>query len=173
MKRVVLVAVVLVAGLTLAMTSAGAAPGGTVPVAGSGPELSFSGTLTVTGFAAADKQLTLEGTLVGPLTTSGGVAVDLEGLPVQLPVDTLVATCEPPQVTVAVAATAVPVPGFDPVTLDGFALVRVVDPADAALADQVCQAAADLQGHGRLKGRRLGDAVDALNALGGTWQLAP
>ena len=136
MKRVVLVAVVLVAGLTLAMTSAGAAPGGTVPVAGSGPELSFSGTLTVTGFAAVDKQLTLEGTLVGPLTTSGGTAVDLKDLPVQLPVDTLVATC-------------------------------------AALADQVCQAAADLQGHGRLKGRRLGDAVDALNALGGIWQLAP
>jgi hypothetical protein len=157
MKRVVLLAAILVAGLTLAMTSAGAAPGGTVPVAGSGPGLTFSGTLTVTGFAAVDRQLTLEGTLNGPLTSTGGVAVDLSDLPVQLPVDTLTATCEPPQVTVAIAATAVPVPGFDPVTLDSLTLVRVVD----------------LQDHAKLKGRRLTDIVDALNALGGTWQLAP
>ena len=44
----------------------------------------------------------------------------------------------------------------------------------SALVEQVCQAAEDLGNQpGKLKGRRLADAVDALNALGGTWQLAP
>jgi hypothetical protein len=169
MKRVVLVAAILVAGLALAMTSAGAAPGGTVPAAGSGPELSFTGTFTVTGFAAADRRISLEGTLNGPLTSTGGVAVDVSDLPVQLPLDTIAATCEPPEVTVVTAATAVPVPGFDAITLDSLALRRVVDPADASLVDKVCQAATDLQDR-KLRGRRLDDAVAALNALGGTWE---
>ena len=171
MIRIVLVAACLAAGLTLAMTSAGAAPGGTVPVAGSGPELSFTGTLTVTGFTQVDKQLSLEGTLNGPLTSTGGVTVDLSDLPVQLPLERVTPTCEPPQVAVVTEATPVPILGFDPVTLDSLALRRVVDPADTALVDQVCQAAADLQGHGKIKGRRLSDAVDALNALGGIWEV--
>jgi hypothetical protein len=170
MRRAVLVVACLAAGLTLAMTSAGATPGGTVPVAGSGPELSFSGTLTVSGFAVLGRQVALEGTLNGPLTSSGGVTVDLSDLPVQLPLDSLAATCEPPEVAVATAATTVPILGFDPITLDGLGLRRPVDPADTALVEQVCAAAAELQGHGKLKGRRLADAVDALNALGGTWE---
>jgi hypothetical protein len=172
MRRAVLVVACLAAGLTLAMTSAGAAPGGTVPVGGSGPELSFSGTLTLTGFTAVDKQVALQGILNGPLTSSGGVAVDVSDLPVELPLDSLTATCEPPEVRVVSAATAVPIVGFDPVTLDSLALRRPVDPADTALVDQVCAAAGELQDHGKLKGRRLADAVDALNALGGTWEAA-
>ena len=64
------------------------------------------------------------------------------------------------------------VPGFDAIVLERLALVRQVDPADTALVEQLCQVAADLDQHGKLKGRRLAEAVDALNALGGTWQLA-
>ena len=45
--------------------------------------------------------------------------------------------------------------------------------AEVAQAEQVCQVTADADQHGKLKGKRLTDAVDALNALGGTWQLAP
>jgi hypothetical protein len=31
----------------------------------------------------------------------------------------------------------------------------------------------DIDQYGKLKGKRLTEAVEALNALGGTWQLAP
>ena len=44
---------------------------------------------------------------------------------------------------------------------------------EQTLAEQVCQVANDADRHGKLKGKRLTDAVDALNTLGGTWQLAP
>jgi hypothetical protein len=67
----------------------------------------------------------------------------------------------------------VAIPGFDAITLERLTLLRPVDPADTALAEQVCQVAAHADPHGKLKGKRLTDAVDALNALGGTWQLAP
>ena len=175
MIRIVLVAACLAAGLTLAMTSAGAAPGGTVPVAGSGPELSFTGTLTVTGFTEVDKQLSLEGTLNGPLSSSNaGVEADLSDLPVQLPLEDVTPTCQPPQVTITIQVTSVPIPGFGDLTLESLTLLRPVDPADTALVDQICQAADDLGDQpGKLKGKRLTEAVDALNALGGTWQLAP
>jgi len=128
----------------------------------------------VTGFAAQDKQLILEGTLNGPLSSSnGGVEADLGDLLVQLQVDTVDPSCEPPQVTVATEATTVAIPGFDTITLERLTLLRPVDPADTALAEQVCQVANDADQHGKLKGKRLTEAVEALNALGGTWQLAP
>jgi hypothetical protein len=82
-------------------------------------------------------------------------------------------TCEPPQVTISTEVTAVAIPGFDAISLERLALLRPVDPADTALAEQICQVANDADQHGKLKGKRLTDAVDALNALGGTWQLAP
>jgi hypothetical protein len=66
----------------------------------------------------------------------------------------------------------VAIPGFDAINLERLSLVRPVDPADTALVEQVCQVAADVDQHGKLKGRRLTEAVDALNALGGTWQPA-
>jgi hypothetical protein len=82
--------------------------------------------------------------LNGPLSSSnGGVEADLSDLPAQLPVDTVDPSCTPPQVTVDVKATTVAVPGFDSITLERLTLVRPIDPADT------------------------------LNALGGTWQLAP
>ena len=59
------------------------------------------------------------------------------------------------------------------ITLEPLTLLRPVDPADTTLAEQVCQVANDIDQHGKLKGKRLTDAVDALNALGGTWELAP
>jgi hypothetical protein len=174
MKRNLFLTACLVALLSLAMTSAGADPGGTVPVAGASSELSFTGTFTVAGFVAEGRQLRLEGTLNGPLSSSnGGVEADLSGLVAQLPVGTVEPACEPPQVTVTTEATTVTVPGFEPITLEGLALVRPVDPADTTLAGQVCEIAGDLGAHTKLKGRRLADAVDALNALGGTWQLSP
>ena len=173
MKRSLFLAASLVALLALAMTSAGADPAGTVPVAGGGSELSFTGTFTVTRFVAEDKQLQLQGTLDGPLSSSnGGVEADLSELPAQLPVDTVDLACQPSQVTVATASATVAIPGFGAITLEGLALVRPVDPADTALAEQVCQVASDIDGHSKLKGRRLAEAVDALNALGGTWQLS-
>jgi hypothetical protein len=53
-------------------------------------------------------------------------------------------------------------------------LLRPIDPADTALVDQVCQIANDLDNqHGTLKDKRLVEAVDAHNALGGVRQLAP
>jgi hypothetical protein len=174
MKRSLFLVACLAALLALVMSSAGAAPSGTVPIAGESRELSFTGTFTVTGFAAQDKQLTLEGTLNGPLSSSnGGVEADLGDLLVQLVVDTVDPTCEPPQVTIATKGTTVAIPGFDTITLEPLTLLRPVDPADTALADQVCQVANDADQHGKLKGKRLTDAVEALNALGGTWQLAP
>jgi hypothetical protein len=174
MKRSLFLVACLAALLALVMSSAGAAPSGTVPIAGESRELSFTGTLTVTGFAAQDKQLILEGTLNGPLSSSnGGVEADLGDLLVQLQVDTVDPSCEPPQVTVATEATTVAIPGFDTITLERLTLLRPVDPADTALAEQVCQVANDADQHGKLKGKRLTDAVEALNALGGTWQLAP
>jgi hypothetical protein len=174
MKRSLFVAACLAVLLTVVMTSAGAAPGGTVPIAGASAELSFTGTFTVTGFATLDKQLSLEGTLNGPLSSSnGGVEADLSGLPAQLLVDTIDPSCQPPQVTLVTEATPVALPGFDTITLEGLSLLRPVDPADTALVGQVCQVANDLVQHGKLKGKRLAEAVDALNALGGTWQLAP
>jgi hypothetical protein len=174
MKRSLFLVACLAALLALVMSSAGAAPSGTVPIAGESRELSFTGTFTVTGFAAQDKQLTLEGTLNGPLSSSnGGVEADLGDLLVQLVVDTVDPSCEPPQVIVATEATTVAIPGFDTITLERLALLRPVDPADTALAEQVCQVANDADQHGKLKGKRLTDAVEALNALGGTWQLAP
>ena len=168
--------VTAVAAVLLAvMASAGAAPGGTVPITAGSTELSFAGTLTVTGFGVLQRQPTLEGTLNGPLSSSnGGVEADLSDLPVELVLDDITATCQPPQVTVTTQATSVPILGFGDLTLESVTLVRPVDPADTTLVDQVCQAAADLADQpGKLKGRRLTDAVDALNALGGTWQLAP
>jgi hypothetical protein len=164
----------LLAGLlAVTMTSAGAAPGGTVPIAGGNAELSFAGTFTVTGFGVADKRLRLQGTLSGPLTGSYGDAADLADLPAQLLVETVEPACEPPGVTVATGATTVAVPGFDAITLPGLVLVRPVDPADTSLVETVCQLAGEADQRSKLKGRRLADAVDALNALGGTWQLAP
>jgi hypothetical protein len=56
---------------------------------------------------------------------------------------------------VATATATVAIPGFDAITLEGLALVRPVDPADTALAEQVCQVASDIDGHSKLKGRRL------------------
>jgi hypothetical protein len=160
--------------LATVMGSAGAAPGGTVPIAGGSAELSFSGTLTVTGFAALDKQLGLEGTLDGPLSSSdAGVVADLSDLPVQLPVDAVEPACEPAQVRIVTEATWVPIPGFGAILLESVALLRPVDPSDTALVEQVCQLAGDVDQHGKLKGKRLAEAVDALNRLGGTWQLAP
>jgi hypothetical protein len=173
MKRSLFLVACLAVLLALVMSSAGAAPSGTVPIAGGSTELSFAGTFTVTGFAAQDKQLTLQGTLDGPLASSnGGVEADLSDLPVQLQVDAVDPTCQPPQVTVATEATTVAIPGFDAITLEPLTLLRPVDPADTTLAEQVCQVANDIDQHGKLKGKRLTDAVDALNALGGTWQLA-
>ena len=173
MKRSLFLVACLAALLTLVMSSAGAAPSGSVPIAGGSTELSFTGTLAVTGFAAQDKQLTLEGTLNGPLASSnGGVEADLSDLPAQLPVDTVDPACQPPQVTITTEAAAVGIPGFDVITLERLTLVRAVNPADTALVEQVCQVANDIDQHGKLKGKRLTDAVDALNALGGTWQLA-
>jgi hypothetical protein len=174
MKRVLTITAVA-AVLLAVMASAGAAPGGVVPIAGGSTELSFTGTLTVTGFGVLHKQPSLEGTLNGPLSSSNaGVEADLSDLPVQLPLDDIAPTCQPPQVTIATQVTPVPVPGFGDLTLQSVTLVRPVDPADTTLVDQVCQAADDLANQpGRLKGRRLAEAVDALNALGGTWQLAP
>jgi hypothetical protein len=70
--------------------------------------------------------------------------------------------------------SAIPIPGFDDITLERLTLLRPVDPADTALVDQVCQAVDDLASQpGKLRGKRLAEAVDALNALGGTWQLEP
>jgi hypothetical protein len=173
MKRSLTIAA-CVAALLAVMGSAGAAPGGTVPIAGGSAELSFAGTFTVTGFAALDKQLSLEGTLNGPLSSSnGGVEADFSDLPVQLPVDAVEPTCEPPQVTIETGATSAPIPGFDAITLEGVALLRPIDPADTSLAEQVCQIANDFARHDKLKAKRLAEAVDALNALGGTWELAP
>jgi hypothetical protein len=173
MKRSLFLAACLVALLSLAMTSAGADPSGTVPVAGGSAELSFTGTFTVTRFVAEGRQLRLEGTLNGPLSSSnGGVEADLSDLVAQLPVGTVEPVCEPPQVTVTTEAATVTVPGFEAITLEGLALVRTVDPADTILASQVCEIAGDLDAHTKLKGRRLAEAVDALNALGGTWQLS-
>ena len=83
------------------------------------------------------------------------------------------ATCEPPLVSVTTEATAVAVLGFDAITLQALALVRPVDPADTALVEQVCEVAGDPSLDGKLKGKRLEGVVDALNALGGTWQPAP
>ena len=165
-----------VAAVLLAvMASAGAAPGGDVPVTAGSTELSFTGTLTITGFGVLNKQLSLEGTLNGPLSSSNaGVEVDLSDLAVQLPLDEVVATCQPPQVTITTQATSIPIPGFDDITLERLTLLRTVDPADTALIDQVCQAVDDLANQpGKRKGKRLAEAADALNALGGTWQLAP
>jgi hypothetical protein len=174
MKRSLFLVACLATLLAVVMSSAGAAPGGTVPITGGGAELSFTGTLTVTGFAAQDKQLTLQGALNGPLASSnGGIEADLSDLPAQLTVDTVDPACQPPQVTVATEATAVAIPGFDAITLERLTLLRPVDPADTALVEQVCQVANGIDQHGKLKGKRLTDAVDALNALGGTWQLAP
>jgi hypothetical protein len=174
MKRSLFLVACLAVLLAVVMSSAGAAPSGTVPIAGGGAELSFTGTLTVTGFAAQDKQLTLEGTLNGPLANSnGGVEADLSDLPAQLVVDAVDPTCQPPQVTVAIEATTVAIPGFATITLERLSLLRPVDPADTALAEQVCQVANDADQYGKLKGKRLTEAVEALNALGGTWQLAP
>jgi hypothetical protein len=83
-------------------------------------------------------------------------------------------TCQPPQVSVTTQATSIPVPGFDNLTLERVTLLRPVDPADTALVDQVCQAAADLANQpAKRRGKRLAEAADALNALGGTWQLEP
>lgn len=174
MKRSLFLVACLAVLLAVVMSSAGAAPSGTVPIAGGSTELSFTGTLTVTGFAAQDKQLTLQGTLNGPLANSnGGVEADLSDLPVQLVVDTVDPACEPPQVTVATEATTVAIPGFDTITLEPLTILRPVDPADTALAEQICQVANDIDQHGKLKGKRLTEAVEALSALGGTWQLAP
>jgi hypothetical protein len=174
MKRSLVLVACLATLLSVVMSSAGAAPSGTVPIAGSSTELSFTGTFTVTGFAAQDKQLTLQGTLNGPLATSnGGIEADLSDLPAQLQVDGADPTCQPPQVTVTTAATTVAIPGFDAITLEPLTLLRPVDPADTALAEQLCQVANDADRHGKLKGKRLTDTVDALNTLGGTWQLAP
>jgi hypothetical protein len=128
----------------------------------------------VTGFATQDKQLILEGTLNGPLASSnGGIEADLSDLPAQLPLDTVDPACQPPQVTISTAVTTVAIPGFDAITLEPLTLLRPVDPADTALAEQVCQVANDADRHGKLKGKRLTDAVDALNTLGRTWQLGP
>ena len=168
--------VTAVAAVLLAvMASAGAAPGGDVPIAGGSAELSFTGTLTVTGFGVADRQPALEGTLNGPLTSSNaGIEADLSDLAVQLVLDDITPACQPPQVTVTTQVTLVPIPGFGDLSLDSVTLVRPVDPADTTLVEQVCQAAEDLANQpSKLRGRRLADAVDALNALGGTWQLAP
>ena len=172
MKRTLVVAACLAAVLAAWIGTADADPAGTIPISGHTAELSFSGTLTITGFAAVDGQLDLEGTLDGPLTGTLGQGADVTNLPVALPVDAVTPTCAPPQVTVVTAAALAPVPGFDAITLDSVALVRPVDAADTALVEQVCQAA-DLAGHGKLKGRRLTQAVDALNALGGTWAPVP
>jgi hypothetical protein len=102
------------------------------------------------------------------------VEADLSDLAVQLPLDEVVATCQPPQVTITTQATSIPIPGFDDITLGRLTLLRTVDPADTALIDQVCQAVDDLANQpGKRKGKRLAEAADALNALGGTWQLAP
>ena len=174
MKRSLFLVACLATMLTVVMSPAGAAPSGTVPIAGGSTELSFAGTFTVTGFAAQAKQLTLQGTLNGPLSSSnGGVEADLSDLPVQLQVDTVEPTCEPPKVGVGIEPTTLAIPGFDAITLEPLTLLRPVDPADTALAEQVCQVANDADQHGKLKGKRLTEAVDALNALGGTWQLAP
>ena len=174
MKRSLFLVACLAVLLAVVMSSAGAAPSGTVPIAGGGTELSFAGTFAVTGFAAQDKQLILQGTLNGPLASSnGGIEADLSDLPAQLQVDTVDPTCEPPQVTVVTSVTTVAIPGFDAITLERMALLRPVDPADTALVEQVCQVANDIDQHGKLKGKRLTDAIDALNALGGTWQVAP
>jgi hypothetical protein len=174
MKRSLFLVACLATLLATVMSSAGAAPGGAVPIVGGSTELSFTGTFTLTGFAAQDKQLHLEGTLNGPLATSnGGIEADLSDLPAQLPVDTIDSTCQPPQVTIATEATTVAIPGFDGITLEPLTLLRPVDPADTALVEQVCQVANDADHHGKLKGKRLTEAVDALNAFGGTWQLAP
>lgn len=173
MKRSLFVTVCLAVALTIVIGPAGADPGGTVPIGGSSPEQSFSGTLTVTGFAAADKQLTLEGILNGLISNNGGVAADVSNLPVQLPVEDLTATCESPKLTIVVAATSVPIPGFDPIILDSVALVRPIDPTDTSVVEQVCQLGDDLHSGGKLKGKRLVQAVDTLNALGGTWELVP
>jgi hypothetical protein len=173
MKRSLVVAVCLAVALTIVIGPAGADPGGTVPISGSSPEQSFSGTLTVTGFAAADKQLTLEGILNGPINNNGGVAADVSNLPVQLPVDDLTTTCEPPKLTIVVAATSVPIPGFDPIILDSVALIRPIDPTDTSVVEQLCQLGDDLHNGGKRKRKRLAQAVDTLNALGGTWELVP
>jgi hypothetical protein len=173
MKRSLFLTACLVALLSLAMTSAGADPGGIVPIAGGSSELSFTGTFTVARFVAEGKQLRLEGTLNGPLSSSnGGIEADLSELVTQLPVATVEPACEPPQVTVTTEAATVTIPGFEAITLQGLALVRPVDPADTTLTGQVCEIAGDLDAHTKLKGRHLADAVDALNALGGTWQLS-
>jgi hypothetical protein len=105
--------------------------------------------------------------------SSYGVAADLADLPAQLVVETVEPACEPPGVTVATEATTVAVPGFDAITLPGLVLVRPIDPADSSLVETVCQLAGEADQRSKLKGRRLANAVDALNALGGTWQLAP
>jgi hypothetical protein len=154
------------------MTSAGADPGGTVPVSGGSVELSFTGTFTLSRFVAEGKQLRLEGTLNGPLSSNGGIEADLSDLVAQLPVDTVDPACAPPQVTVTTGAATVAVPGFEAITLESLALVRPVDPADTTLAGQVCELAGDVDAHTKLKGRRLAEAVDALNALDGSWQLS-
>jgi hypothetical protein len=174
MKRTLVVAACLTLLLVVSMHAAGADPGGTVPISGGSPELSFTdGSLTVTGFAAKDGQLGLEGTLRGQLSGLG-VAAEVSDLPVQLPLDAPTVTCEPPQVTVATVTTTVPIPGFDPITLDSVTLTRTIDPADTSTVEQACQAADDLAKHAnKLKGKRLADAVEALNALGGTWEAIP
>jgi hypothetical protein len=125
----------------------------------------------VSGFVAQDKRLLVAGTLNGPLSSSnGGVEADLSDLPAQLLVDTVDLSCDQPRVTLGTEPTTVALPGFDPITLDPLTLVRVIDPADTALVEQVCQVANDVEQHGKLKGKRLAEAVEALNALGGTWQ---
>ena len=54
------------------------------------------------------------------------------------------------------------IPGFDAISLERLALLRPVDPA---LAEQICQVANDADQHGKLKGKRLTDAVDASTPL--------
>jgi hypothetical protein len=125
----------------------------------------------VSGFVAQDKRLLVAGTLNGPLSSSnGGVEADLSDLPAQLLVDTVDLSCDQPRGTLGTEPTTVAIPGFDTITLDPLTLVRVIDPADTALVEQVCQVANDVEQHGKLKGKRLAEAVEALNALGGTWQ---
>jgi hypothetical protein len=81
---------------------------------------------------------------------------------------------QPPQVTITTQATSIQIPGFDEITLERLTLLRSVGPADTTLVEQVCQAADDLGDQpGKLRGKRLAEVVNALNALGGTWQLAP
>lgn len=89
----------LLAGLIAMPLAAGAqqqtAPGAiTVPVTGTAPGNTFSGTYTITHFVNQGGNLLAQGTLSGTLTnTASGATQNVSNVPVQVPVAAATATC--------------------------------------------------------------------------------